>query len=257
MDSDRFNDLLDEFPAEDGKAEEQKKPTSCSKVSLPRQMDNNESSSGPLHWNTRCSVELQQVVDQFKTEDLYDLDFSVTVADPSQPDCPLVACSMGFTELTGYKVHEIVGRNCRFLLNGVPTSLVDEETRLRCRSFCVSVSQGKTYDDTAQVLPAGVEKSWFNLPKGELICVQTNATKTGELFRNMFYIKQVELDDTAFILGLQAGIPEDYVPEGSEGLQKLQEKCQDAWLHLDANMATIEQVLAAQFWYQAPMRRQE
>ena len=33
--------------------------------------------------------------------------------------------SLGFTELTGYSVQEIVGRNCRFLLNGVPSNLID------------------------------------------------------------------------------------------------------------------------------------
>merc|ERR1719464_1699638 len=93
-----------------------------------------ESSHGPLHWNTRLSAELQKTVDNFGIGELYDLGFSVTVADPSQPDCPLVACSAGFTELTGYTVKEIVGRNCRFLLNGVPSNLVDEDTRVKSRA---------------------------------------------------------------------------------------------------------------------------
>jgi len=43
-----------------------------------------------------------------------------------------------------------------------------------------------------------------------MICVQTNARKSGELFRNMFYLKQVELDEVHFILGLQAGLPEEF-----------------------------------------------
>eukprot|EP00971_Amphidinium_carterae_P275999 5476758-Amphidinium_carterae.1 len=30
-----------------------------------------------------------------------DLEFSVTIADPTREDCPLVACSKGFTDLTG------------------------------------------------------------------------------------------------------------------------------------------------------------
>jgi len=195
------------------------------------------------------------VVDTFKKDELYGLAFSLTLADPTKPDCPLVACSIGFTELTGYRVHEIVGRNCRFLLNGVPQNLISEETRLRCRSFCLS--QGKEYDGKAEVLPQGVERDgWFNFSsKGELLCVQTNATKTGELFRNMFYMKQVELDDAPYIFALQAGLSEEVGEETT--VEMLQKKCTAAWQHLDSNAATIEQVLASQFWYQAPMRRQE
>lgn len=224
---------------------------------LPYSVAYHEQSHGPLHWNTRCSMELQEVVDNFQKEELYSLDFSVTVADPSRPDCPLVACSIGFTELTGYKVDEIVGRNCRFLLNGVPPNLIDDETRVRCRSFCRTVSQGVEYDGCSEVLPDGVSVDTMSelLPLGCLICVQTNATKSGELFRNMFYIKQMELDDAPYILGLQAGLPGDY--EDVEGAQKLQKMCQAAWKYLDGNMAHIEQVLCSQFWYQASMRRQD
>lgn len=252
----RFLDLLD--PVDDDEVDDLfDRGVSRSAAGLPRGISSIEPSHGPLHWNTRCSVELQAVVDSFKKEELYELEFSVTLADPSSPDCPLVACSIGFTELTGYKVHEIVGRNCRFLLNGVPQNLISEETRLRCRSFCLSLGTGKEYDEKNEVMPQGLEtKGWFNLaPKGELICVQTNATKTGELFRNMFYMKQVELDDAPYILALQAGLAEECGDDPAT--QILQKKCQAAWNHLDSNMAAIEQVLASQFWYQAPMRRQE
>jgi len=89
---------------------------------------------------------------------------------------------------------------------------------------------------------------------GELICIQTNAKKSGELFRNMFYLKQVELDDAPYIIALQAGIPEEYGDDLS--VQMVQEMCHDAWKGLAANMSTIEHVLASQFWFQAAMRRQ-
>lgn len=246
----RFLDLLDEIEESEGE-ELGELPTFAAKEGT---MLRQESSHGPLHWNTRCSAELQAVVDSFCVEDLYNLGFSVTVADPSQPDCPLVACSMGFTELTGYAVNEIVGRNCRFLLNGVPSNLIDDETRVKCRSFCVSVAQGEEYSGSTEQLPAGMQKPWVDLPRGEMICVQTNARKSGELFRNMFYLKQVELDENRFILGLQAGLPEDF--EHDLGISDLEKKCQLAFSKLEENMTMIEQVLAQQFWYSAPMRRQ-
>ena len=37
------------------------------------------------------------------------------LSDPSLPDNPIVYCSDGFCKLSGYKRHEILGRNCRFL----------------------------------------------------------------------------------------------------------------------------------------------
>ncbi|CAK9102781.1 Blue-light-activated histidine kinase 1 (EL360-LOV-histidine kinase) (EL360-LOV-HK) [Durusdinium trenchii] len=213
-----------------------------------------ESSHGPLRWNTRCSTELQNVIDTFFIEELYELGFSVTLADPSKADCPLIACSAGFTELTGYSVQEIVGRNCRFLLNGVPSNLIDDTTRVKCRAFCMSSTMGEEYTGASENLPEGLQKPWVELPKGEMICVQTNARKSGELFRNMFYLKQVELDEAQYILGLQAGLPEEF--DLDVDLADLEKRCHAAFSRLEENMTLVEQVLAQQFWYSAPMRRQ-
>jgi len=37
------------------------------------------------------------------------------VSDPSLPDNPIVYASQGFLTLTGYSMHQVIGRNCRFL----------------------------------------------------------------------------------------------------------------------------------------------
>ncbi|WP_431104356.1 histidine kinase famiy protein [Roseateles noduli] len=39
----------------------------------------------------------------------------MVVADPRQPDAPLVFANQAFLEMTGYALEEILGRNCRFL----------------------------------------------------------------------------------------------------------------------------------------------
>jgi PAS domain S-box-containing protein len=40
---------------------------------------------------------------------------SFVLTDPSLPDNPIIFASKGFLELTGYKLEDILGRNCRFL----------------------------------------------------------------------------------------------------------------------------------------------
>ena len=40
---------------------------------------------------------------------------AIVVADPTLPDCPIVAVNHAFEILTGYTNDECLGRNCRFL----------------------------------------------------------------------------------------------------------------------------------------------
>ena len=39
----------------------------------------------------------------------------MVIADPNQPDCPIIYCNQAFLDLTGYKEDEVLGRNCRML----------------------------------------------------------------------------------------------------------------------------------------------
>jgi hypothetical protein len=183
--------------------------------------------------NTRFSKDLQDILDTCQ-DPLYHLQFSFTMADPMQEDCPIIACSMGFSELTGYSVPEIVGKNCRFLLDGVPYDLIDQETRMKARTFC------------------GVMREDVALSRGKLICVQTNATKCGKLFRNMFYMMEIVLDDNKCVVALQAELSEDL----EEDISKLQDVCQQVFQSLDKNMSVVHSLLASQFWFSAPLRRE-
>merc|ERR1712032_1556001 len=87
-------------------------------------------------WNDELSMELQGSIDHILTDTLRTLAFSCVIADPKQRDCPIVAMSAGFATLTGYPASEVIGRNCRFLLDGVPDSEVDDVMRMKCRAFC-------------------------------------------------------------------------------------------------------------------------
>ena len=50
-----------------------------------------------------------------KTTALDKAPFGILMADPSQPDLPVVYANEAFTQITGYATHEVIGRNCRFL----------------------------------------------------------------------------------------------------------------------------------------------
>mmetsp|Transcript_2366 Transcript_2366/g.5009 ORF Transcript_2366/g.5009 Transcript_2366/m.5009 type:complete len:640 (-) Transcript_2366:53-1972(-) len=209
-----------------------------------------------VDWDARTSSDLQQLVDEVCCGEVLDLEFSVTIADATRDDCPLVACSRGFTELTGYSVKEIVGRNCRFLLDNVPEHLIDQESRIKCRTYIETSRNGKALEEATsnkQLQPEAMRMPWMKLTSGEILCVQTNAKKSGELFKNMFYMKQVQLNGQSFVLGLQAGLPEEW--ENCMGAE-LEAFCQEAFVHLGKNMSQFEAVLSRHFWYSSAMRRQ-
>lgn len=216
---------------------------------------------GPVSWDVNRSAELQEAVESFsiggECAEILGIEFSVTLADPGLVDCPLVACSVGFSKLTHYTLDEIIGKNCRFLLNGVPPDLIDEGVRLKSRTFCFSAAGGYASQDRDEDIPMELQASvpCMLLGEGEVLCIQTNAKKSGELFRNMFFMKTVELDDHPYIIALQAGLPEEFDDEGMES-EKLREACAEAFTNLSGNMSAIEGVLASHFWYSAAMRRQ-
>lgn len=221
-------------------------------------MASEQRGSGPLGWDQGRSDDLQRSVDALALDNVLGIEFSLTVADPKLPDCPLVACSTGFSKLTNYTLEEIIGKNCRFLLDGVPAEMIDEGVRVKCRSFCREAADGTCMHPRDDAVPTQLlaEKPFVKLSEGEILCVQVNRRKTGELFRNMFFLKAVDLDDEEYIVGLQAGLNEDFedVDFSGEGKQ-IRDVCAQAFNSLDQNMSAVEQILAANFCYISAPRR--
>lgn len=102
----------------------------------------------------------------------------ITIADPSEPDEPLIYVNEAFERLTGYDTYEILGRNCRFL-QGEDT---DPETIDRIR---------RAIDDER---PISVE--------------MLNYRKNGEPFWNQLNIAPVHGDDgeLTHLLGFQTDV---------------------------------------------------
>lgn len=165
------------------------------------------------------------------------LQFSFTVADPLSTECPIVGCSTGFCALTGYTMREVLGHNCRFLLDPVKPHLIDTAMRKHAKEFCMAVREGKPY----WVPEAGREDWMPNRPGDELFCVQRNARKSGTLFHNMFYLKVVHLGgdlgkERPYIFGLQSELP-----SGKDDLAMI---CKNL-SHLDSNMEEVVASMAS------------
>jgi len=216
-------------------------------------------------WTAEQGAKLQEAVDRVfgaaGGDSLKGLQFSITIADPTLEECPLIGCSTGFGKLCGYAMDEIVGRNCKFLVDPVPKELVNNKVRRLAKEFCIAARDGGEFR-----LPDEELEPW--MPKARaaddgLFCAQRNARKDRSLFANMFYLRRVELDDRPYVLGLQTELPaaalssqEANGPTDADDVARM-EACYQACRLLDSNMANLEKVLTSMFWYTGPMRRQD
>ena len=73
--------------------------------------------SGILYAVARDITLQKEAEEQLRIRDsIFDsMQNGLLITDPHQPDNPIVYCNQAFTELTGYAVEDVLGRNCRFL----------------------------------------------------------------------------------------------------------------------------------------------
>lgn len=107
---------------------------------------------------------MQQI--QYVTSKLAPLPFSVCVSDPLLEDTPIIGASKSFLALSGRDFREIIGKNCRLLLQGVPAEEISRSARKDSRNYCT----------TARL------RNLASLPN--MVLLQRNARKSGELFYN-------------------------------------------------------------------------
>lgn len=202
-------------------------------------------------WTNEDADKLQDAVDRiFVTagESLRGLEFSFTIADPFLSDCPLIGCSTGFSKMTGYEVHEVVGRNCRFLVEPVPREQICNETRTITKDFCKAVMLGQEYK-----VPSTVDTPWMYEGRAtdELLAIQKNTRKDGSIFKNLFLLKALDLsrelgDEKPYIVGLQCEMK-----DGHDGMK-------DVVTHigeLSEKMTKVVGVLSKFFCLQCSMSR--
>mmetsp|Transcript_58348 Transcript_58348/g.130381 ORF Transcript_58348/g.130381 Transcript_58348/m.130381 type:complete len:869 (-) Transcript_58348:114-2720(-) len=224
------------------------------------------------------SKELQKQIDQMfgqTATKVGALEFCLTVGDPTLLECPLIGLSLGFSRLTKYEIHEITGRNCRFLIEPVPPQLINNVFRKLCRDYIEAIRTNSAFvvaEEHKQTWMEGRKAhirrvgTFFSGVKvrtsdGGLFCYQINARKDKQLFRNMFFQHTVELFGKPYILGFQSFVPDPKVFENLWGnlpptvrfyenhppleadLTFLKKNCSQ----LSANMIKVEEVLMRMF----------
>jgi hypothetical protein len=116
-------------------------------------------------------------VEQASLAAIRSLPWSITLADPSLDDCPLIGCSDGFELVTGYSRQEIIGQNCRFLNRNTG---MDPGLRAQLRD---AVRLGR-----------------------EFIGIVPNVTKNGERFENLLHLSALEVRGRKYLIGIQAAL---------------------------------------------------
>lgn len=151
-----------------------------------------EELSSPYYFSHQCS-EIDLLASRFLDEDtirtaveaaVTDGQFCVSVADPRQPDLPLIAVSDAFEAMTGFDRSEALGKNCRFLNQGCN---VNRQEMMVLRNACRT---GRSY-----------------------VGVLTNRRKSGEQFLNLLDLRGLNVarnprtkEDLWFLIGIQADV---------------------------------------------------
>jgi len=201
-------------------------------------------------WSQATAARLQEAVDRIfgtPATSLLGLEFSFSIADPFLPDCPLIGCSIGFTKLCGYDLPQIVGHNCRFLIDSVPDDRIDVNMRKHTKEFCKAVCEEQPW-----MPPADYAYAPKGRPTDELVSMQTNRRKDGTLFNNLFYMKVFELsselgEEKPYIVALQTELA-----QGKDDLTVLASNL----IKLDANMNKVKAELSSSYFMQCSMSRQ-
>merc|ERR1711920_88053 len=107
---------------------------------------------------------------------------AVCIADPNEDDCPIIAISHGFTELTGFSNDECIGKNCRFL-NTKRAAEMRQESRKGLRR---AVQE---------------ETTFFG--------VVPNSRADGTPFNNLLHLSPLDLGSKTYMVGVQMEVEDE------------------------------------------------
>jgi hypothetical protein len=201
---------------------------------------------GNLVWTQEVADHLQEEVDHIFGIDggsLASLHFSVTIADPSTDECPIIARSSGFVKMCGCHFDEALEYGGHFLSSGIPDEgCEDIAQRKHTKDFLNAVKLGQVYRRPCEELEPWMPEG---RPADELIVLQRDARKDGTYFDHVLYMKVFTLSSEVkpYVVGLHA--------EMSEGKTEISELVKNL-AEIDSKMEKMKNALAATFLPQRP-----
>jgi len=157
------------------------------------------------------------------------LNFPFVIADASKPRCPLVWCNQSFLALTCLDLSQALGRDL------LSVESISEEVKKAYAALCAAAKLGM-FCQKGDLLVDGESAVRIDAAAGELAF-------TDLAQQTLVFLKQVELDDRMLIIGVLEPFSEaQSAASASETLGQ----------HLDAAV----RILASDYFYSAPMRRQ-
>jgi PAS domain S-box-containing protein len=75
----------------------------------------------------------------------------IVITDPNQPDNPIIFCNPGFEKISGYKIEEVMGKNCRFMQGPDTDTVTVSEIRkaISERKHCSVILKNYRKDGTS------------------------------------------------------------------------------------------------------------
>jgi len=214
---------------------------------LPRQLDLPPPSGCPgCHSLSELSADLRSIVHVFFSDEFFFFPFPTILVDASQPGLPILACNREFCRFSGYSAQELCGQPCFFMADAVPPNLVNDESSTTHNSLSPTALRKQL---RAPQISDGVNESM--LSPVEIAGTMEVTRKSGEPLRILLDMRQVELDDQPFVIGIEVEIAETLAAEDQDS------DVDPAPSGLGVGMAKLEQLLAARYWYSAPLRRQQ
>eukprot|EP00930_Biecheleria_cincta_P003383 TRINITY_DN104314_c0_g1_i1.p1 TRINITY_DN104314_c0_g1~~TRINITY_DN104314_c0_g1_i1.p1 ORF type:complete len:509 (-),score=90.53 TRINITY_DN104314_c0_g1_i1:677-2203(-) len=219
----RFNDLLENLGEDEG---------DIPSVALPSK------SNGCLE--QLSLVAGSQVHEGLCFDNLRDLSFPFILADPSKTGSPIVFCSSGFLKLMGCSHSDFLGLGLQSLLEDWPMEDAAELhlQRTVLQDLCAAANGGVYYEPSAEI-PRGTSTA------GEVLVTST-IRASAQRFDCLAHIKQVELDDKMFLVGVLLELPGDL---NAKTKTRTEQKLGD---RVDAAIEALAEI----FFFMAPMRRQ-
>lgn len=154
------------------------------------------------------------------------------LADVECADCPLIGVSQGFTNLTGFKRDQLLGRNCRVMHCAVPEVAISKSVRKNLRDFC-RMCRMKRLSHISEVTS-----------------LQPNARKDGSQFVNFFLVGLVHVYNRPYLLGVQRSVGDGlFVTLNAHLLEQITEAARNSFKQLRAKLCGVEPAIAAPLPY--------